>query len=466
MGLCRWGVKRNRRFQNFAAIDAFFQEVASPLALNGRGFLVHLSKRRLWLVAVAAGFAFAGISALLLYDWSQPTTLRIAVSPAKGDDTRLISAIAGQLGRDRAIIRLRVIERDTPVQAAQAVDSGDADLAVVRRDAAMPAEGQAIVLFRHNLAALVARPGSEITKVEDLAGHTIAIVGKSPFDRALLDTVLRQYEIQRESVKVVTLNAEDLPDEFRAGRIDAVLATGPLTEPLLLHAVSAASRDGQMPQFIEIGQSEAIAQRQPVYESSKITPGAFGGSPPKPSEEIETIGFTHYIVANRSLDDQAAGDLARLLLAVRGKVSAEFPAAGLIRAPDTDKDSAVPVHAGAAAYIDGDQKSFFDRYSDVFYIGVMVFSGIGLVLAAIAGLANSGERSRRLQPLARVLALMKEARAAASNRNSTVSKRRPMTSSPGRSARPRPMGSTKADSRPCRLPSTSCGGRSPTVGQP
>lgn len=364
---------------------------------------------------MAAAFAIAGVCALALYDLSQPTTLRIAVSPAKGDDVRLISAIAGQLGRDRAAIRLRVIERDTPVQVARAIDTGEADLAVVRQDAAMPAEGQAIVVLRHNLATLVSRPGSEISNVEDLAGRTVAIVGKSPFDRTLLETVLGQYEIPRESVKVVALNAEDLPDEIRAGHIDAVLVTGPLTDPLLMHTVSAVSRDGQLPQFLEIGQSEAIAQRQPVYESGKITPGAFGGSPPKPSAEIETIGFSHYIVANRALDDQTAGDLTRLLLATRGKVSSEFPAASLMRAPDTDKDSAVPVHAGAAAYIDGDQKSFFDRYSDFFYIGVMVLSGIGSVLAAIAGLANSGERSRRLQPLARVLALMKEARKASAD---------------------------------------------------
>ena len=31
------------------------------------------------------------------------------------------------------------------------------------------------------------------------------------------------------------------------------------------------------------------------------------------------------------------------------------------------KDAAVPVHPGAAAYIDGDLKNFFDRYNDLLY---------------------------------------------------------------------------------------------------
>mgnify|MGYP003344486219 CR=1 FL=1 len=45
-----------------------------------------------------------------------------------------------------------------------------------------------------------------------------------------------------------------------------------------------------------------------------------------------------------------------------------------LETPATDKDAPLPVHAGAAAFIDGEQKTFFERYGDWFYLGVMGLS--------------------------------------------------------------------------------------------
>ena len=38
----------------------------------------------------------------------------------------------------------------------------------------------------------------------------------------------------------------------------------------------------------------------------------------------------------------------------------------------------MPVHPGAAAYLDGELKTFFDRYSDLMYWGLMLFSFVRL----------------------------------------------------------------------------------------
>ena len=42
----------------------------------------------------------------------------------------------------------------------------------------------------------------------------------------------------------------------------------------------------------------------------------------------------------------------------------EVPAAAKIEKPNTDKDAALPAHPGAAAYIDGTERTFMDKYSD------------------------------------------------------------------------------------------------------
>ena len=56
----------------------------------------------------------------------------------------------------------------------------------------------------------------------------------------------------------------------------------------------------------------------------------------------------------------------------------------------------MPVHPGAAAYLDGELKTFFDRYSDLLYWGLMVVSFFG---SGFAGLL-SYSKARRPRPQA------------------------------------------------------------------
>jgi hypothetical protein len=85
---------------------------------------------------------------------------------------------------------------------------------------------------------------------------------------------------------------------------------------------------------------------------------------------------------------------------------------GRIEAPATDKDASVAVHPGAAAYYDGEQKTFFDRYGDMVYWIVMLLSLVGSAGAALAGYAKAGDRNKKLVLLNQLLDLMKSARQA------------------------------------------------------
>ena len=73
----------------------------------------------------------------------------------------------------------------------------------------------------------------------------------------------------------------------------------------------------------------------------------------------------------------------------------------------------MPVHPGAAAYLDGELKTFFDRYSDLLYLG----RDAGVVRSARAspGLlsySKADDRVRRLHTLERLLEIAKSARTA------------------------------------------------------
>jgi TRAP-type uncharacterized transport system substrate-binding protein len=408
------------------------------------------------LLLLGVFLAVGGVAAVF-YLSDRPTTLRIAVGPAGGEDARLIQAMAQQFARDRgAAVRLVPVVKEGPAQAARALQGREADVAVVRRDVALPGSARAVVVLHDNVAVLVvpaegslaaggaraappppapappppssgrkrkaAAPSAappppappRIESIEDLAGRRIGLVGPGVGDRELLDAILRQYQVPTEKVTVVPLDARDLATTLRANPVDAILALGPVASPQVAGVVAAASNGRTGPTFLEIGASEAIAARTPAYEEAELKAGVFGGQTPQPAENVETVGFKHYIVARRSVPDDTVADLTRQIFAVRQTLSGEFPMAARIEKPDTDRDAAVPAHPGAAAYIDNEQQTFFDRYSDFIYLGVMAVSGVGSGLAWLASHFRADSRGRRQRLLEQLVGILERARSAGS----------------------------------------------------
>jgi TRAP-type uncharacterized transport system substrate-binding protein len=404
------------------------------------------------LIVTTVALLCAGVIGGIYYYNTLPTQLRIAVGPPNSEDTRVVQAIAAQLARDRTNIHLTttVLPGGTR-EAAAAIDKDTTDLAVVRHDTGMPKDGKVVAILRKNVVAFIVPSVPEapkaakgkakakaapkdakkepVEKITDLVGRRLGVVGRSPNNIELLKVILRQYNVSPD--KIVILMSEDLakpnaPDKIsviqydpnnvaaaiRESNVDAIMSVGPVSSPITADAIAAATRDKEPPKFLALGAAEAIAERNPIYESTEIKAGAFGGSPPRPEESVETIGVNHYIVARRQLDDQTVADFTKHLFAIRQALSAELPAAAKIEKPDTDKDAAVPVHPGAAAYLDGELKSFFDRYNDWIYLGLMVFSLLGSAFAGLLSYNKVDDRVRRLEGLNRLLEITKEARAA------------------------------------------------------
>ena len=174
---------------------------------------------------------------------------------------------------------------------------------------------------------------------------------------------------------------------------------------LILNRVS-----GGTPRFLAIDSAEAIAQNHPAYEASEIPAGAFGGSPAKPEEEIKTISFSHHIVARKGLSESTVAAVTRQLFAIRQTLKTDFPLAAKIETPDTDKDAVIPAHPGAAAFVDGEEKTFLDRYSDYIWWGLMALSAMGSAGAWFAGYLKKDERNNNSTLRDRLLDMLAAAR--------------------------------------------------------
>src|SRR3984885_3796020 len=345
-------------------------------------------------VTLAAVLAIVGTLAAGYYFSMRPEILRIAVGPANSDDIKLVQALTQAFTQSHGHVRLHPVQTDGSVASAQALANDKVDLAVIRGDLDVPRNAQAVATLRKNLVVLWVPAGAKgnarkaaakITKIAQLAGHRVGVIGRTEANVNLLKINQKQKGVDPAKVEIVQLPLSEAVHAIRGQKADAYLATGTISGRATTDAIAASTRDGKTPTFLAIDSAEAIAQNHPMYEASEIPAGAFGGSPDRPEAEVKTISFAHHIVARKGLSDSTVAAFTRQLFAIRQAVMAEFPLAAKIETPDTDKDAAIPVHPGAAAFIDGEEKTFLDRYGDFIWWALMGLSAMGSAGAWFAG---------------------------------------------------------------------------------
>jgi TRAP transporter TAXI family solute receptor len=370
-------------------------------------------------VALASLLAVIGTLAGAYYFAMRPEVLRIAVGPPNSDDIKVVQALTQAFAQSRGHVRLRPMQTDGAAASAEALATGKADLAIIRGDLDVPKNAQAVATLRKNVAVLWVPPfvrhkgrkaGPKITKIPQLAGRRIGVVGRTPANVNLLKIVLQQYGIDPNKVEIVQFPVTEAADAIRNQKADAYLAAGPVNSKITAEAIAASTREGGTPTFLAIDSAEAIAQNHPAYEASEIPAGAFGGSPDKPDDEVKTISFSHHIVARKTLSDSTVAAFTRQLFAIRQAVMTEFPLAAKIETPDTDKDAVIPVHPGAAAFVDGEEKTFLDRYSDFIWWGLMALSATGSAGAWFASFLKKDERNYNSNLRERLLDMITAAR--------------------------------------------------------
>jgi len=376
-----------------------------------------LAARKTMLVSLALVLAIVGTLAGSYYFMMRPVTLLVAVGPANSDDVRVMQKLTQAFARNHAYVRLRPVQTDGSVASAAALAEGKADLAVIRGDLEVPKNAQAVATLRKNVVVLWApagkgkgKKGGKITRIAQLAGHRVGVVGRTQSNVNLLKVILQQYGVDPAKVEIVQFPANEASEAIRNQRAEAYLAVGPLNSKITTDAIAASVRNGGMPTFLAIDSAEAIAQNHQAYEATEIPAGVFGGSPGRPEEEVKTISFAHHIVARKDLSETTVAAFTRQLFAARQQLVSDFPLAAKIETPDTDKDAFIPAHPGAAAFVDGEEKTFLDKYSDFIWWGLMALSAAGSIGAWFAGNLKKDQRSNTNHLRERLLDMITAAR--------------------------------------------------------
>jgi TRAP transporter TAXI family solute receptor len=377
------------------------------------------------LLLLAAGLfiftAVAGASYLLL----RPVTLRIAVGPPGSDDQKLIQGLAQTFARDGSSVRLAPITTEGATESIALLKSGKTDLAVARGDLDLPANAESVAILRKNVVVLWSpsglapkgskrEPTPKIKDINGLAGHRVGVIGRTQANVTLLRVILTESGVDPDKVAITQFGTNQIAEMARDATVDAFMAVGPLDSKITTDAIAATARARGEPKFLPIDVSEAIAQKHPLYESEEIPGSSFSSSPARPDDKVETVSVNHLIVAPHTLSETSVGTFTRQLFAVRQTLARELHGAAKIEKPDTDKDAALPAHPGAAAYIDGTERTFLEKYSDYMWGALLLISGIGSGLAWLRHYLKRDEREQNTLHREKLLATISKVREVAS----------------------------------------------------
>lgn len=357
------------------------------------------------LLILAAGMLAFGVAAGALYYVLRPTTLRIAVGPAGSEDQKLVQAMAQTFAREGGSVRLAPITTEGTAQSIALFTAGKADLAVARGDLNLPANAEAVAILRKNVVVLWSAPGlpakgrkqsaaPRVKTLDALPGHRVGVIGRTDANVKLLRGILKESGIDPDKVAISQFATNQTGEMARDPTIDAFMAVGPLKSKITVDAIAATAAARGEPKFLPIDVADAIAKKNPIYESEEIPGSIFNSSPARPEDKIDTVSVNHLIIAPKSLSETAVAAFARQLFTNRQQLARELPTASQIEKPDTDKDAALPAHAGAAAYIDGNERTFLEKYTDFIWFVVLALSGLGSAGAWLRHYWNKDEREQ------------------------------------------------------------------------
>jgi TRAP transporter TAXI family solute receptor len=364
-------------------------------------------------IALLLGLVVFGTLAFRYF--SGPSVLRLAVGPPGSVDVAFAEAMQRHEMEDLGQVHFEIVRTDSAAASSAALDQGRADLAIVRNDVAVPKHAGTILIVHRDAVLLVANAKAKISQISDLKRKRVGIIPGDAANVALLDALLAQYGVAAESVGHIPVDVKDMDRAIDGATMDAVFAIAGLGTPLLTKIVAAASRLGKdAPLIVDVKDTDALALNMPGIDKVDVPSGFFAGTPPRPSDDITTVGVAYQLVVRLDVADGIVDQLTKWLFSVRRLLAADAPVADRMQAPATEKGARFALHPGATAYYQDTEKSFMDRYGDWFYIIAMAAGGIGSILASIVSSFRARRRHTALAVVDELVAVRHDALIASS----------------------------------------------------
>ena len=309
-------------------------------------------------------------------------TLIFAVGEPNGLEARFAARLATVLKNNSSRLRLKIVPNGDNAKALAQFDRKDANLAILRTDAKIPARARTVAILDHDVMLLLSPGGKKIKTLADLKKKKIAVLAESESSAAFVRTILELSESPEAATRVQMAPPGSTVDKLFASGYGAVVAIAHASRIMKDKSYEQLAKRGAFT-LNAIDAAKAMARKYPAISEETVAAGMLSASPAIPDDETDTIGLEWLLVVQSRLSTTTVTDLARIIYENKGELALDDGFASKIEPAATDKDAFIVAHPGAAEYINDDIKSFMDRYSDMMYLGAAALSVIGTIFAGI-----------------------------------------------------------------------------------
>jgi TRAP transporter TAXI family solute receptor len=329
----------------------------------------------------------------------RPVVLVIASAQGDQSEQKVVQLLIDTLAKERSGVRLVPLWTNGASESAAALTAGKADLAVIRSDVVVGRGASSLVSLRTFNPVLFTKKGMKITTLSDLRGKRIGIGGQGDMNQLLFRQILSQRGLQEQDYTLVPLKRGEQSDFANQGKIDAFFSVSAgRTRSNESFNDNIRKSWGEKLVVVTFDDAAALALRIRGVETGEIVKGFFGGDPPKPEEDTDTIVVSNRFVASEKVSPNAAVVLTRTLFAMRDQRQSEVPELLAIAAPARDVPT-LPVHPGTVQLLDGVYQDFMDRYINHMFIAAALLGTLGSVVPAINARRRRVQREKSVEDL-------------------------------------------------------------------
>jgi TRAP transporter TAXI family solute receptor len=209
-----------------------------------------------------------------------------------------------------------------------------------------PVPAVSLAVLYSNYTHLVTLASSGITTVAGLRGKTVATGSPGSGTEVIAFRVLRAAGMNPDTdITRQGLGASESAGALKDGKVDAFFWSGGLPTAAVQ---DLAHSPGIVIRMVPTGDLVPVLQREhgPLYFSLEVPTGAYPGV----TTAVPVVGVANVLVVNRSMPEQLAYDITRVLFEKQPELAGIHPEARKLSLETATKGSPADFHPGALRY--------------------------------------------------------------------------------------------------------------------
>src|SRR5436190_2627573 len=309
-------------------------------------------------------------------------TLVFAVGNPSGPEARFAERLATMLKNNFSRFKVKIVTNADNAKALAQFDRNEANLAVLRTDAKVPARARAVAILDHDVLLVLSPGGKKIKSLAELKKKKVAVIADNESGAAFIRNVLELSDSPATAPLMQVVPPGSAIDKLFASGFAAVITIAPASKLIKDKSYEQyAKRGGLTVNAIEA--AKLLTRKYPALSEESVAAGTLSSSPETPEDDVDTVGLRWLLVAQSRMPTSTVGEFARLIYENKAELALENGFASRIEPAVTDKDAFIIAHPGAAEYINDDIKSFVERYSDLMYFAAAALGIIGSICATL-----------------------------------------------------------------------------------